>query len=85
MRNYSTTGDGLLTALQLMNVIANEKKSLSNISHIVKKYPQILINVADVDKSKINNDKLQDAVKKAEQDLDQKGRVLMSSTTIPIV
>ena len=77
MRNYSTTGDGLLTALQLMNVIANEKKSLSNISQIVKKYPQILINVADVDKSKINNDKLQDAVKKAEQDLNQKGRVLL--------
>ncbi len=77
MRNYSTTGDGLLTALQLMNVLATEKKSLSSISQIVKKYPQILINVSDVDKSKINNDKLQEAVKKAELSLNQKGRVLL--------
>ncbi|MFM9130460.1 MAG: phosphoglucosamine mutase [Actinomycetes bacterium] len=77
MRNYSTTGDGLLTALQLMNVVATEKKSLSSISQIVKKYPQILINVSDVDKSKINNDKLQEAVKKAELTLNQKGRVLL--------
>jgi phosphoglucosamine mutase len=77
MRNYSTTGDGLLTALQLMNVVATEKKSLSSISQIVKKYPQILINVSDVDKSKINNDKLLEAVKKAELSLNQKGRVLL--------
>jgi len=77
MRNYSTTGDGLLTALQLMNVLATEKKSLSSISQIVKKYPQILINVSDIDKSKINNDKLQEAVKKAELSLNQKGRVLL--------
>jgi phosphoglucosamine mutase len=77
MRNYSTTGDGLLTALQLMNVVATEKKSLSSISQIVKKYPQILINVSDVDKSKINNDKLQEAVKKAELSLNLKGRVLL--------
>lgn len=77
MRNYSTTGDGLLTALQLMNVVATEKKSLSSISQIVKKYPQILINVSDIDKSKINNDKLQEAVKKAELSLNQKGRVLL--------
>ena len=77
MRNYSTTGDGLLTALHLMNVLNSEKKSLSNISQIVKKYPQILINVSDVDKSKISNSKLQDAVKNAEQSLNQKGRVLL--------
>jgi phosphoglucosamine mutase len=77
MRNYSTTGDGLLTALQLMNVVATEKKSLSSISQIVKKYPQILINVSDVDKLKINNDKLQEAVKKAELSLNLKGRVLL--------
>ena len=77
MRNYSTTGDGLLTALHLMNVLNSEKKSLSNISQIVKKYPQILINVPDVDKSKISNSKLQDAVKNAEQSLNQKGRVLL--------
>ncbi|MFM1826275.1 MAG: hypothetical protein RLZZ37_910 [Actinomycetota bacterium] len=77
MRNYSTTGDGLLTALQLMNVVSTEKKPLSAISQIVKKYPQILINVSDVDKSKIGNQELQDAVNKAETTLNQKGRVLL--------
>ncbi|MEY3935141.1 MAG: hypothetical protein RI901_571 [Actinomycetota bacterium] len=77
MRNYSTTGDGLLTALQLMNVVSTEKKPLSALSQVVKKYPQILINVSDVDKAKINNDELQQAVKKAETSLNQSGRVLL--------
>jgi phosphoglucosamine mutase len=77
MRNYSTTGDGLLTALQLMNVVSTEKKPLSALSQVVKKYPQILINVSDVDKAKINNEELQQAVKTAETSLNQSGRVLL--------
>ena len=53
---------------------------------IVNKFPQILINVADVDKAKIDNSELVAAVKKAENDLGEKGRVLLrSSGTEPLI
>lgn len=77
MRNYSTTGDGLLTALHLMNAVTNQKKPLSELSKIVKKYPQILINVSNVDRGKIGNEKLQNAVKEAGKQLGNKGRILL--------
>ena len=77
MRNYSTTGVGLLTALHLMNAVTNQKKPLSELSKIVKKYPQILINVSDVDRGKIGNEKLQNAVKEAGKQLGNKGRILL--------
>ena len=86
MRNYSTTGDGLLTALHLMNAVSSTKKSLKELAGIVNKFPQILINVADVDKAKIDNSELIAAVKKAENDLGEKGRVLLrSSGTEPLI
>jgi phosphoglucosamine mutase len=86
MRNYSTTGDGLLTALHLMNAVSSTKKSLKELAGIVNKFPQILINVADVDKAKIDNSELVAAVKKAENDLGEKGRVLLrSSGTEPLI
>jgi phosphoglucosamine mutase len=80
MRNFSTTGDGLLTALQLMNVVSKEKKSLAELAQLVKKFPQVLINVTDVDKSKIDNKELQDAVKVTQTSLAQNGRVLLRSS-----
>ena len=86
MRNHSTTGDGLLTALHLMNAVSSTKKSLKELAGIVNKFPQILINVADVDKAKIDNSELVAAVKKAENDLGEKGRVLLrSSGTEPLI
>jgi len=86
MRNHSTTGDGLLTALHLMNAVAGTKKSLQELAGIVKKFPQILINIPDVDKAKIDNAELKDAVKKSETTLGDKGRVLLrSSGTEPLI
>jgi phosphoglucosamine mutase len=86
MRNHSTTGDGLLTALHLMNAVSSTKKPLKELAGIVNKFPQILINVADVDKVKIDNSELVSAVKKAENDLGEKGRVLLrSSGTEPLI
>jgi phosphoglucosamine mutase len=86
MRNHSTTGDGLLTALQLMNAVSSTKKSLKELAGIVNKFPQILINVADVDKAKIDNADLNAAVKKFEAELGEKGRVLLRpSGTEPLI
>jgi phosphoglucosamine mutase len=42
--NHSTTGDGILAALQLLSVIARKKKPLSTLVSVVEKFPQILIN-----------------------------------------
>ena len=80
MRNHSTTGDGLLTALHLMNAVATSQKSLQELAGIVKKFPQVLINIPDVDKTKIGNSELVEAVKKAENSLGDKGRVLLRSS-----
>jgi phosphoglucosamine mutase len=86
MRNHSTTGDGLLTALHLMNAVAGTKKSLQELAGIVKKFPQVLLNIPDVDKAKIDNAELKDAVKKSETTLGDKGRVLLrSSGTEPLI
>jgi phosphoglucosamine mutase len=86
MRNHSTTGDGLLTALHLMNAVSATKKSLKELASIVKKFPQILINIPDVDKAKINNLELNTAVKKYETELGEKGRVLLRpSGTEPLI
>jgi len=41
---YSTTGDGLLTSLQLMKVLREEEKTLSNLASVMEKYPQIILN-----------------------------------------
>jgi len=80
MRNHSTTGDGLLTALHLMNAVATTQKSLQELAGIVNKFPQVLINIPDVDKTKIGNTQLVEAVKKAEESLGDKGRVLLRSS-----
>jgi phosphoglucosamine mutase len=86
MRNHSTTGDGLLTALHLMNAVSATKKSLKELASIVKKFPQILINIPDVDKANINNSDLNTAVKKYETELGEKGRVLLRpSGTEPLI
>ncbi|MEY3364699.1 MAG: hypothetical protein RL332_499, partial [Actinomycetota bacterium] len=50
MREFSGTGDGLLTALQLLCEMARSKKSLKELSSIMQRFPQVLINVSDVSK-----------------------------------
>ena len=85
-RKFSTTGDGILTALQLMQTMARQGKSLSELASAITKYPQVLINVPNVSKAKIDNPQLQDAIKSAEAALNGKGRVLLrASGTEPLI
>ena len=75
---HQTTGDGMLTALKLLEVMANENKPLSNLKKVMTVFPQVLISV-DV-KSKPPLESLPDvmaAIRKVEQDIDGKGRVLV--------
>jgi len=87
--DHNTTGDGLLTALQLAAVVKENKKSLSELSGIMTSLPQVLVN-AKIDNAK-KNSYLEDAIIKAEIDSLEKrfhgeGRVLIRpSGTEPLV
>ena len=75
---HQTTGDGILTALKLLEIISIEKKPLSELKKVMTVFPQVLINV-DV-KSKPPLESLPDvtaAIRQAEEDLAGKGRVLV--------
>ena len=76
--NHHTTGDGLLTALNLVSVMKREKKKLSVLRKIMKRYPQVLINVpvaARYDFKKIPE--LKKAYEEASKKLSGRGRVLI--------
>jgi phosphoglucosamine mutase len=77
MRQFSNTGDGILTALQVLQVMAKSKKSLLELASTMETYPQVLINVKDVNKDKLSSSvKIKDAITSTEQQLGQNGRVL---------
>ena len=87
MRDLANTGDGLLTALQLMSVMASSKKSLANLAEVMERFPQTLINIEDVDKSKLATSKaLAIAISEYESKLGTSGRILVrASGTEPLV
>jgi len=81
MRQFSNTGDGLLTALQVMQVVVKSKKSLLELASTMQKYPQILINVKDVAKDKLASSvKIKEAVLESEKELAGSGRVLLRAS-----
>ncbi|NLF05210.1 MAG: phosphoglucosamine mutase [Actinomycetales bacterium] len=84
---HATTGDGVLTALQLAARVAATGRSLAELAGIVTRLPQVLVNVAGVDKSRSASDpELLAAVATAETTLGTTGRVLLRpSGTEPLV
>jgi len=78
---YATTGDGILTGMQLAAEMVASGKKLSELTSIVETYPQVLINVAGVDKSKVDSDsELQSLVAQAVSELGESGRVLLRAS-----
>lgn len=76
--DYNTTGDGILTALQLMDTVVQSGKKLSELKQIMRKYPQTLVNVRVADKSKLkDNAAVETAIRKVEEELGDNGRVLV--------
>ena len=84
---YATTGDGLLTAIKIMQVILDRKTTLSRLAEPCKMYPQVLKNVVVKDKDGTMNDpRVQAEVKAAEERLGNSGRVLLrKSGTEPVL
>lgn len=85
--DYNTTGDGLLTALQLVNIMKATKKPLSELAGEMKKYPQKLVNVKVTDKQEaIANEEVQRVIREVEEEMAGNGRILVrSSGTEPLV
>ena len=75
---YATTGDGVLTGLQLAAQVAMTGKSLKDLASVMTKLPQVMINVKNVDKSRAAIvPAINAAVAKAEAELGDTGRVLL--------
>ncbi|RJX39196.1 phosphoglucosamine mutase [Paenibacillus pinisoli] len=76
--DYITTGDGILTALQLVETVAASGKKLGELKGLMRKFPQKLVNVRVADKSLYNgNAAIEEAVKQVEAELGDNGRVLV--------
>jgi phosphoglucosamine mutase len=78
MSDYATTGDGLLTGLHLVAEMARTGKTLAELASIMTVYPQVLVNVRDVDRSRAGTDPtVVAAVAEASAVLGDTGRVLL--------
>jgi phosphoglucosamine mutase len=87
MSEFATTGDGLLTGLHLVGEMARQGKTLAELASIMTVYPQVLVNVKGVDRSRANSDEaVSDAVAAVAAELGDSGRVLLRpSGTEPLV
>ncbi|MFM8842542.1 MAG: phosphoglucosamine mutase, partial [Actinomycetota bacterium] len=87
MRDFANTGDGVLTGLQVMRVIARSGKSAAELASVVSRYPQVLVNVRGVDKARLDgHEGLRVKVAEYEAELGARGRVLLrASGTEPLV
>ncbi|AOZ93401.1 phosphoglucosamine mutase [Paenibacillus crassostreae] len=79
--DYNTTGDGLLTGIQLVNTLKQSGKKLSQTKIMMKKYPQVLVNVRVEDKSNYESNKaIQEIIASVEKELADNGRVLVRAS-----
>ena len=87
MRDHANTGDGLLTALQLLAEVKRSGQTLQELSRVMVRFPQVLINVKNVAKERLaSSSVIAEAVKAAETELGSNGRVLLrASGTEPLV
>jgi phosphoglucosamine mutase len=77
-REFHTTGDGIVAALQLLRTMRREKKKLSELAQVMSLFPQKLINVSVNDKPPLEEVKsIQEAIAAAEKTLGGDGRVLV--------
>ena len=86
-KKYATTGDGILTAIKMMEVMLEKKKPMSELRAPFRVYPQVLENIRVTDKRTVQNDpEVQSKVKEVEELLGNNGRILVrESGTEPLI
>ena len=87
MKDCANTGDGILTALHLMQIMAERKESLQSLAQVMERFPQVLINVNNVDKSRLNSSvEIAKSISDHQSKLGDSGRILVrASGTEPLV
>jgi len=86
LSDYTTTGDGLLTALQVLAVVKKHEQPVSKVCHRFDPLPQVLKNVRYASGKPLENAKVRSAIKDAEARLDGRGRLIVrSSGTEPVI
>lgn len=87
--DYATTGDGQMSAIQVLNVLKSTGKKISELASEMQVYPQVLINVrvSNFGKARLDKDEeVQLAIREASEELGDTGRVLVRvSGTEPLV
>ena len=85
--DHNTTGDGMLTALQLLSVVKDSGKTLAELANDVTTYPQELLNIKVADKTTaMENQKLKEIIAQVEKEMNGDGRVLVRpSGTEPLL
>ena len=88
-RDFATTGDGQLTAIQLLSLLRREGKKLSDLSGIIQRYPQCMINIRVSPEGKLafyTNPEVKAAIDRAKKTLGRDGRVVVRvSGTEPLI
>ena len=87
LSKYATTGDGILTSIELMEAMLDSKQTLSRLCAEVTTYPQVLKNVRVTDKAAVrDNAHVQQVVREVGERLGNTGRVLLrESGTEPVI
>ena len=81
LMNYATTGDGILTAVKLANIIKTSGKSLEELASEVSIYPQKLVNIKVIDKKTAMEDsEILSECEKVEKELEGNGRILLRAS-----
>lgn len=88
-RDFATTGDGQLTAAQLLSLLRRKGQTLSSLASIIKKYPQTIVNVAVSAEGKLafyTNAEIKAAIDSAKEQLGSSGRIVVRpSGTEPLI
>ena len=84
--DYSTTGDGLITALQILTAMKKSNASASKLNALMTTYPQVLINVRVTNKAVCDTEAVKLAIAEGELELGSTGRILVrASGTEPLI
>jgi len=88
-KDFATTGDGQLTAVQMLSLLSRKKQKLSVLANIMKRYPQAMLNVKVSKEGKIafyTEPRIEEAIENAKKVLGSDGRIVVrASGTEPLI